>query len=58
MSEQETPQEQKDKIAEQKPKKTGQADNPMSGNTASDSTTINPKAEQPIDPKMPDMPPA
>lgn len=34
------------------------ADRPAGGSTARDSTSINPEAAEPIDPQMPDMPPA
>lgn len=34
------------------------ADRPAGGSTARDSTSINPEDEEPIDPQMPDMPPA
>ncbi len=39
-------------------KETDRDENPNQGNTASDSTAINPEDERPIDPKMPSMPPA
>ena len=34
------------------------ADRPAGGSTARDSTSINPEAKDPIDPRMPNMPPA
>ncbi len=36
----------------------GGRDDEDKGRTARDSTTINPDMEEPIDPRMPDMPPA
>ncbi len=33
-------------------------DNAKGGRTARDSTSINPSAQEPIDPRMPQMPPA
>ena len=37
---------------------TSHADRPAGGSTARDSTSINPHDKEPIDPEMPDMPPA
>ncbi len=34
------------------------ADRPAGGSTARNSTSINPEAKDPIDPRMPNMPPA
>jgi len=37
---------------------TGDANRPAGRSTARDSTSINPEAKDPIDPRMPNMPPA
>jgi hypothetical protein len=36
----------------------GDANRPAGGSTARNSTSINPEAKDPIDPRMPNMPPA